>query len=374
MSFAIIYSDNINAGKETAKVWVVGVSKKGKGYYGKSEPLYFDIKQKDFGKVSVSLSGTIPKAGDIEQIRKSISEAITVKDAKHVFSENEYTIDYGALNSVDDIKIGIKYPITLKPKAGGNYTETSQKKINIKFGQLNLASKTANVSVRIISVPRDEIAFSYNGIVLEKDRDYTATITREKNKKTYTVKIKAVRNSAYKGTRTFKNIPFGDGTEEDGSDETTDPSIKPAVSNNKDAQNYRWNTNYNWNWADTVKSCLYENQKGGLTRVEYINGKIVAEDYDDSFKLRASRKIPMELSIWGGFYAGAQYNFFIFGQKNSSEDNDKEVVRVVKYSKDWQRLGQASLCGANTVVPFDAGSLRCAEYGGYLYPKFRIEL
>ena len=40
---------------------------------------------------------------------------------------------------------------------------------------------------------------------------------------------------------------------------------------------------------------------------------------------------------------------------------------MVKYSKDWQRLGQASLYGANTTVPFDAGSLRMDEYGGYLY-------
>ena len=43
------------------------------------------------------------------------------------------------------------------------------------------------------------------------------------------------------------------------------------------------------------------------------------------------------------------------------------VIRVVKYSKDWKRLGQTSLRGANTTIPFDAGSLRCAEYGDYLY-------
>lgn len=141
----------------------------------------------------------------------------------------------------------------------------------------------------------------------------------------------------------------------------------PAVSSNKDAQNYRWYGNYDWNWSDTVKSHLYENQLGGLTRVEYADGQIVAEDYDSNFMLRSSRTIPMELSLWGGFYAGAKYNFLIFGQENPSQDNSREVVRVVKYSKDWQRLGQSSLYGANTTVPFDAGSLRCAEYGDYLY-------
>ena len=140
-----------------------------------------------------------------------------------------------------------------------------------------------------------------------------------------------------------------------------------AVSNNRDAQNYYTYGNYNWNWAQTVNSYLYENQSGGLTRVEYIDGQIVAENYDNNFRLCASHSIPMELPLWGGFYAGAQYNYVIFGQKNPSENNETEVVRVVKYSKDWQRLGQASLCGANTIVPFDAGSLRCAEYGDYLY-------
>jgi len=138
-------------------------------------------------------------------------------------------------------------------------------------------------------------------------------------------------------------------------------NLIPTTSSNKDAQNYRWN------WSDTVKSHLYENQLGGLTRVEYTGGQIIVEDYDNDFMLRSSRTIPMELSLWGGFYAGAQYNFLIFGQTNPSQDNSREVIRVVKYSKDWKRLGQSSLCGANTTVPFDAGSLRCAEYGDYLY-------
>ncbi len=361
--YKVIYSNNIAAGKGTAKVWVIGVSKNGKGYYGKSEALSFDIKQKDFSKVSASLSGTIPKTGNIEDVKKAVKEAIIVKDAKHILSENEYTIDYGGIKTIDDIKIGKKYPILLRANAGGNYIETSEKKVNIKFGQLNLASRTANVSVEITNVLQNEILFYYNGILLEKDKDYTATVKKEKNKKTYTVKVKAVKDSAYKGSRTFKNVPSD---QEDG-DDIIDPNIKPMVSNNKNAQNYRWSNNYNWNWADTVKSYLYENQAAGVTRVEYINGKIVAEDYNNSFKLCASRIIPMELPIWGGFYAGENYNFIIFGQENPSEDDNKEVVRVVKYSKDWKRLGEVGLCGANTIKPFSYGSLRCTEYGDYLY-------
>ncbi|MDE7114658.1 MAG: leucine-rich repeat protein, partial [Acetatifactor sp.] len=113
-NYKVIYTNNINAG--TANVQVVGVSKNGKGYYGISQPLSFDIKQKDFGKVKVSLSGTIPKAGTIKDIQNAIDEALTVKDGKHVLSEDEYTVDYGDITNVNDIKIGTRYPITLTAK------------------------------------------------------------------------------------------------------------------------------------------------------------------------------------------------------------------------------------------------------------------
>ncbi|MDE7268534.1 MAG: leucine-rich repeat protein, partial [Lachnospiraceae bacterium] len=208
--YKVIYTDNVNAGK--AKVWVIGVSKNGKGYYGRiSEPLSFDINQKDFSKVSASLSGTIPKAGSIENIKQAINEALTVKDGKHVLSESEYTVDYGDITNITNtnaIRIGTKYPIKLKAKSGGNYVNISQKEkvVYIKFGQLNLASKTANISVHITDAGQNEIILSYNGARLVKDRDYTAVVTKDKKKDTYTVKIKAVKNSAYKGSRTVKNL------------------------------------------------------------------------------------------------------------------------------------------------------------------------
>ena len=137
-------------------------------------------------------------------------------------------------------------------------------------------------------------------------------------------------------------------------------AAQPVKSRNITAQDYS-------RWSSTVNSYLYENPQGGLTRVEYTGGQIVVEDYDSAFQFQSGRTIPMELTTWGGFFAGQDYNFFVFGQNNPRQDDSVEVIRVVKYSKDWQRLGQASLNGANTTVPFDAGSLRCAEYGGYLY-------
>ena len=115
----------------------------------------------------------------------------------------------------------------------------------------------------------------------------------------------------------------------------------PVQSSNKNRQDYS-------RWSKPVTSYLYENETGGLTRVEYTGGQVVAEDYDSSFAFQSGRIIQPELPIWGGFFAGKDYNFLIFGQENPGENDGMEVIRVVKYSKDWQRLGAASLMGANT--------------------------
>ena len=141
----------------------------------------------------------------------------------------------------------------------------------------------------------------------------------------------------------------------------------PAVSDNINANTYPGAGISGGYYAATVRSYLFDNGNG-LTRVEYLgNNRIIVEDYTSSFQLRSSRTIPFELSIWGGFFAGQNYNFFVFGQKNDAENDSVEVVRVVKYDKSWNRLGQASVYGANTKVPFDAGSLRCAESAEMLY-------
>ena len=119
----------------------------------------------------------------------------------------------------------------------------------------------------------------------------------------------------------------------------------PAISSNINRQDY---TTY----GSTVKSYLYENGQGGLTRVEYTGGQVVVEEYDSGFRYLSGRTISPELPLWGGFFAGSGANYLIFGQRNPNEDDGAEVIRVVKYSKDWDRLGSASLKGANTTVPF----------------------
>ena len=121
----------------------------------------------------------------------------------------------------------------------------------------------------------------------------------------------------------------------------------PAVSTNEGGI-------YNGNWAVTIHSYLYQDGEN-LIRVEYDPGQkmyssntgetkvlrpeqIIVETYNSAFQLLESRTLEMELPIWGGFFAGEDYNFVIFGQENPSESDRVEVIRVVKYDKDWNRL------------------------------------
>lgn len=129
---------------------------------------------------------------------------------------------------------------------------------------------------------------------------------------------------------------------------------------NKNKQNYKRN------WSEVVTSYLYENSKGNLVRVEADEGVLV-EEYNEEFKLMNQKKIPMELPIFGGFYAGIDYNFLIFGQSNLGENDAEEVVRIVKYDKEWNRLGSVGLEKCNTTIPFSSGSLRCVQAGDILY-------
>ena len=127
-------------------------------------------------------------------------------------------------------------------------------------------------------------------------------------------------------------------------------------------------------WANPINSYLVANADGTLTRVEYTDGAVAVEEYDAERNFISGISIQPELPLFGGFYSGQTHNFLVFGQANPGEDDSVEVIRVVRYTKDWQRTGSASLYGANTSTPFMAGSLRFAECSGYLYIRTAHEM
>lgn len=115
-------------------------------------------------------------------------------------------------------------------------------------------------------------------------------------------------------------------------------------------------------WSDVINSYVYSNNNGTFSLLREVNKSIFVDTYAlDSFDLVKSEQLYFELEKFGGFYAGEQYNYLVFGQDNTEYDDNKEVIRVVKYDKQYNRVGDCSLSDCYTAYPFEAGSLRMAE-------------
>ena len=123
-------------------------------------------------------------------------------------------------------------------------------------------------------------------------------------------------------------------------------------------------------WRTTVSSYLTPNSDNTFSLVDcnLMDQHIIIKNYGKNFKLIDSKSIEAELPIFGGYYSGEKYNYIAFGQLNLEENDKKEVIRIVKYDKNFKRLGSVSLTGKQcyTTTPFDAGSGRMAENGNKL--------
>ncbi|MGN0621462.1 MAG: dockerin type I domain-containing protein [Porcipelethomonas sp.] len=125
---------------------------------------------------------------------------------------------------------------------------------------------------------------------------------------------------------------------------------------------------YMGRYGTSLTSYLQKNTDGTISKVTADGSDYVSVDnYSADFKYQDSVLVDMELPVWGGYYCGREYNFFLFGQNNPDESDDTEVFRVVKYTKDWERVGIKSFFGCNTYIPFDAGTPRMYEEGGTLF-------
>ena len=71
-----------------------------------------------------------------------------------------------------------------------------------------------------------------------------------------------------------------------------------------------------------------------------------------------SKIIGKELPVFGGFYATKDNYYVVTGENNTDEDNTKEVYRITKYDKHWNKITSTGLTNCNTTKPFNAGSCR----------------
>ena len=122
-------------------------------------------------------------------------------------------------------------------------------------------------------------------------------------------------------------------------------------------------------FASPTDNYLYE-EDGNLVRVENRENdennkksKVIIERYDKDGNKISGKNLDYQGEEFGGFYRGNEYNYLIFGNYNYKNNDNKEVIRIVKYDRDFNELGRLSVKGAYTVRPFGVGSLRCAEIG-----------
>lgn len=121
------------------------------------------------------------------------------------------------------------------------------------------------------------------------------------------------------------------------------------------------------NYGSNTSSYVEEIEEGGFFRIEALKGKVYIETYSADYKLLSTKKIKYELPKFGGYFKGKDARYIVFGQNNHESDNTKEVVRVVKYDDDWNKLGQCSITSKNVYEPFAKGPLRMTENDGILY-------
>lgn len=98
------------------------------------------------------------------------------------------------------------------------------------------------------------------------------------------------------------------------------------------------------------------------TRQEIPPTECSVESYDAQGNVTASKSIPMELPIWGGFLDGGDYFYLAFGQANPDQQDSREVWRIVQYDRDWRRVASASVDGgeSHTCLPYEATVSRMA--------------
>ena len=152
--------------------------------------------------------------------------------------------------------------------------------------------------------------------------------------------------------------------EENGTENEQQTATRTYINENINAQNYTYEFHSN-----VINSYLEPLDSGYMRVQKYNTADVLVEYYSDSFDYISTQTIKAELPIFGGFYAGSDSYYLVWGKNNPRELDSNEVIRVVKYNKKWERVSQCSLYGANTTKPFAGGLVRMTECNGYLFVR-----
>ena len=122
------------------------------------------------------------------------------------------------------------------------------------------------------------------------------------------------------------------------------------------------------NYAETIKHTVYKSPNGHITDVTVGEATVDFVEYDGSGNKLSSKSIEFELPVFGAFFRGNEHIYMVFGQENREKDDSKELIRIVKYDDNLNRLGEASIYGGDAMatLPFWYGSARLSENGTML--------
>ena len=154
----------------------------------------------------------------------------------------------------------------------------------------------------------------------------------------------------------------------------SNPNLTAGISVNAASTSQSTLSNPSFNLSNPqISTSFMTSNSNGYMRV-YYNGKSVCVEYlNNSFKVTSRKTIAMELKIWGGFYEGKDAYYLVEGQENMNCKNGTEVIRIIKYSKSWTRLGAGKLYSkagwTNPEIrkPFEWGNVSMTEKDGILY-------
>ncbi|MEG0383709.1 MAG: hypothetical protein RR642_03040 [Solibacillus sp.] len=221
-------------------------------------------------------------------------------------------------------------------------------------------------------IPKKQYSFDYATYDYAKDDSYNITYNETKllkDDKIFSMKAYIIDNATYYQLRELSailGIEVGYDAKENKVTVKTEPiaGVHYIGKVNFDGTNLK--SGEHPRWAEPVTSFIYENSNNTITTVD-VNDEITITTYDPNYKVQATKELKLELPIFGTFYSGEQFNYISYGQENKEETN-KEVIRVVKYDKNFNRIAAASITGdaITTTIPFNSATGRMAEQGDVL--------
>ena len=341
--YKVQYQNNTNAG--TAVMVITG-----KGNYKGKFAGTFNIGRVDVNKYKV-VEG-IPQHVTIANISpktfngKGQKPAVTIKTVrgKKLALNKDYTVAYA-----NNLHAGTA-SVTIKG-IGNNCNGSTTIKFTIEPQEIKKASVKAT---KATEKEPSKIVLTYNKKELKEFADYAIINYSELANKQVSVTIKGFGDFEGEVTKNLKTEIPEENEDVNGS--------SPAISSNIGGHNY---SDFE---GSHINSYLYQNDDNTFVRVECIgNNNVCVESYTSDYQFKSQKIIKMELSKFGGFYAGKDFYFLAFGERNPNKDDTQEVLRIVKYDKNWNRKEAARLFGANTLDPFKNGSLRMVECDDILY-------